>query len=427
MPSKRLPDVLVLGAGPAGMAIASALGKEKLDVEVLSPNGPDEPWPNTYGIWGKEVDQLGLQDLLEYRWKNTVSFFGHGSLEEHHYENKATENFLYYGLFDKKKLHSYWLNECNKSHIKWHEGFAEKIHFQKNKSIVSTSDGKTYSARLVVDATGYDPVFLKLKSCGPLAVQTCYGIVGSFSKPPLKKGQFVLMDYRNDHLNEEQKKEPPTFLYAMDMGNGKYFLEETSLGLVNPLTMENLKKRLEKRLSYRNISITSMQHEELGLFLPMNMPIPNFKQQILGYGGAASMVHPASGYLIGNVLRRAPLVAKAISTAMNDKKLSTYHIARKGWESLWPKELIRKKSIYQFGLEKLMRFDEKLLREFFGSFFKLPKTQWYGFLTDTLSLREIVYAMCIMFIRAPWSVKKGLMIMHGKELKMLLRIVLPNI
>ena len=305
MPSKRLPDVLVLGAGPAGMAIASALGKEKLEVEVLSPNGPDEPWPNTYGIWGKEVDQLGLQDLLEHRWKNTVSFFGHGSLEEHHYENKATEHSLDYGLFDKKKLHSYWLNECNKSLIKWHEGFAEKINFQKQKSTVTTSDGKTYSARLVVDATGYDPVFLKLKSCGPLAVQTCYGIVGSFSKPPLKKGQFVLMDYRNDHLNEEQKKEPPTFLYAMDMGNGKYFLEETSLGLVNPLTMEDLKERLEKRLSYRNISITSMQHEELGLFLPMNMPIPDFKQQVLGYGGAASMVHPASGYLIGNVLRRA--------------------------------------------------------------------------------------------------------------------------
>ena len=315
MSSKRLPDVLVLGAGPAGMAIASALGKEKLDVEVLSPYGPDEPWPNTYGIWGKEVDQLGLQDLLEYRWKNTVSFFGHGSLEEHHFENKATEHFLDYGLFDKKKLHSYWLNECNKSFIKWHEGFAEKINYQKHKSTITTNDGKTYSARLVIDATGYDPVFLKLKSCGPLAVQTCYGIVGSFSKPPLKKGQFVLMDYRNDHLNDEQKKEPPTFLYAMDMGNGKYFLEETSLGLVNPLSMEKLKERLEKRLSYRKLSITSMQHEELGLFLPMNMPIPDFKQQILGYGGAASMVHPASGYLIGNVLRRAPLVAKAISIA----------------------------------------------------------------------------------------------------------------
>ena len=180
-------------------------------------------------------------------------FFGHGALEEQDDENKATEHSLDYGLFDKKKLHNFWLNECNKSFIKWHKGFASKIHYEKYKSTVTTKDGKTYSARLVVDATGYDPVFLKLKSCGPLAVQTCYGIVGNFSKPPLKKGQFVLMDYRNDHLNDEQKKEPPTFLYAMDMGDGKYFLEETSLCLVNPLTMDNLKERLEKRLSYRNI------------------------------------------------------------------------------------------------------------------------------------------------------------------------------
>ena len=167
MSKENMTDVLVLGAGPAGMAIASALGKEKLHVEVLSPNGPDEPWPNTYGIWGKEVDQLGLQDLLEYRWKNTVSFFGHGALEEQDDENKATEHSLDYGLFDKKKLHNYWFNECNKSLIKWHQGFANKIHFEKYKSIVTTKDGKTYSARLVVDATGYDPVFLKLKSCGP--------------------------------------------------------------------------------------------------------------------------------------------------------------------------------------------------------------------------------------------------------------------
>jgi len=48
-------------------------------------------------------------------------------------------------------------------------------------------------------------------------------------------------------------------------------------------------------------------------------------------------------------------------------------------------------------------------------------------LTDTLSLKEIVYAMCVMFIKAPWSVKKGLMIMHGREFKMLLRIIFPNI
>ena len=427
MKNEQLPDVLVLGAGPAGMAIASALGKENLKVDVLSPKGPEEPWPNTYGIWGTEVDQLGLENLLEFRWKNTVSFFGNGSSEEHHHENKPTKHLLDYGLFDKKKLHSYWLNECNDSFINWHEGWANEIKFEKYKSTVTTKEGKVYSARLVIDATGYDPVFLKLRSSEPVAVQTCYGIVGSFSKPPLEKDQFVLMDYRSDHLTESQKKEPPTFLYAMDMGNGKYFLEETQLGLVKPFTMDELKERLEKRLAHRDIEITSKQHEELGLFLPMNMPIPDFRQPILGYGGAASMVHPASGYLLGNVLRRAPLVAKAISKAMTDHKLPTMLIAKKGWESLWSKELIRKKSLYQFGLEKLMRFDEKLLREFFECFFKLPKSQWYGFLTDTLSLKEIVNAMWVMFLRAPWSVKKGLMIMRGREFRMLMRIIFPKI
>ena len=64
MSKENMPDVLVLGAGPAGMAIASALGKEKLDVEVLSPNGPDEPWPNTYGIWGKKLINSGFRIYL---------------------------------------------------------------------------------------------------------------------------------------------------------------------------------------------------------------------------------------------------------------------------------------------------------------------------------------------------------------------------
>ena len=76
---------------------------------------------------------------------------------------------------------------------------------------------------------------------------------------------------------------------------------------------------------------------------------------------------------------------------------------------MWPTELIRKKSLYQFGLEKLMRFDEKLLIEFLESFFQLQKNQLYGFLTDTLSLKEIVNAMWIMFLKAPWSVKNCLL------------------
>ena len=64
MSTRASIDVLVLGAGPGALAIAAALGKENLRIEVLSASNHKEPWPYTYGIWGEEVDELGVEHLL---------------------------------------------------------------------------------------------------------------------------------------------------------------------------------------------------------------------------------------------------------------------------------------------------------------------------------------------------------------------------
>lgn len=69
-------DVLVVGAGPAALAIATALLERGVTVAALALGDPRDPWPNTYGIWGEEVDRLGLADLLGHRWSNTLSWFG---------------------------------------------------------------------------------------------------------------------------------------------------------------------------------------------------------------------------------------------------------------------------------------------------------------------------------------------------------------
>ena len=53
---------------------------------------------------------------------------------------------------------------------------------------------------------------------------------------------------------------------------------------------------------------------------------------------------------------------------MKDQKASSASLAREGWQVLWPSELRRKQAIYKFGLEKLMRFEEELLRGFFVEF-----------------------------------------------------------
>ena len=48
----------------------------------------------------------------------------------------------------------------------------------------------------------------------------------------------------------------------------------------------------------------------------MNPALPDLNQRVLGFGGAASMVHPSSGYLVGGLLRRAPDLAGAIAAGL---------------------------------------------------------------------------------------------------------------
>jgi len=412
-------DVLVLGAGPAALCIAAALCERGVAVQGLAPDDPAAPWANTYGIWGPEVDELGLQQLLGHRWHDTRSYFGD------RLATGAMAHGIDYGLFDKTALQQHWWGGCQNGGVSWHQGRAAAIEHDEAGSVVTTEAGERLRARLVIDASGHHSRFVQRPDEGPVAGQAAYGIVGRFSAPPVDPGQFVLMDYRCDHLSEAERRcAPPTFLYAMDFGDGVFFVEETSLALAPAVPYDVLKDRLLRRLALRGISVEQVQHEEFCLF-PMNLPLPDLHQRVVGFGGSASMVHPASGYMVGSLLRRAPALADAIAAGLQDPLAGGQSLAAQAWRALWPLELQRRHALYRFGLEKLMRFSEPQLRAHFTTFFSLPREQWFGFLTNTLSLPELIAAMVRLFVVAPWSVKAGLMLMHGRELQLALRMLRP--
>ena len=426
-------DVLVVGAGPAALAIAAALLEQGLTVEALAAADPEAPWANTYGIWGPEVDAQGLEALLGHRWSDTRSDFGaalnpaaveNGAVAPGSGDPGAVAHAVDYGLFDKTRLQQHWLDQCRAGGLRWHRGLAAAIRHGALQSTVTTHEGLELSARLVVDASGHQPVFVERPDDGPVAGQAAYGVVGTFSAPPVQPGQFVLMDYRCDHLTPEERLEPPTFLYAMDLGGGVFFVEETSLALAPPVPYDTLKERLLRRLAQRGVQVLEVQHEEFCLF-PMNLPLPDLGQQVVGFGGAASMVHPASGYMVGSLLRRAPELAAAIAAGLRTPGLDSASVARLAWAALWPLELRRKHALYRFGLEKLMRFPEAQLRAFFANFFAMPTAQWYGFLTNTLPLPQLIAAMLRLFVTAPWGVRWGLLEPRGRELALLGRLLWP--
>jgi lycopene cyclase-like protein len=408
----------VIGAGPAALAIADALCDRGVSVAALAPADPTAPWANTYGIWADEVDALGLAHLLAHRWSDTVSFFGPGGPEG----SEPVRHGRDYGLFDKGALQRHWLERLERGGLRWHRGEAAAIEHNAEASVVRTAAGEAIAAALVVDASGHQPVFVRRRDDGPVAGQAAYGIVGRFSVPPIEPGRFVFMDYRANHLSEaERRSEPPTFLYAMDLGEGVFFVEETSLALAPAVPFSLLKQRLHRRLAQRGVAVVEVLHEELCLF-PMNPALPDLAQRVVGFGGAAAMVHPASGYLVGGLLRRAPDLADAIAAALAGG-LRGENLARAAWQGLWPAPLRWKHAFFRFGLEKLMRFDEARLNHHFASFFALPPAQWYGFLTNTLSPPELLAAMVRLYGLAPWDVRWGLMALQGREPALLAKML----
>jgi len=392
-------DVLIVGAGPAGLALAAALGDQGLRVGGLTPDDPVATWVNMFGIWRDELELPGLSPAwLGHQWQDCTVYAN----------GREIPLQRTYGLLDNRKLQTHFLDRNDRAGIQWQRGLAGTISHTAVHSQVVLQDGRTLTARLVVDASGHQPVFVRRPPKPDVAMQAAYGILGHFSRPPVRPGQMVLMDYRSGHLSAADKGAPPTFLYAMDLGDGRYFVEETSLAHYPALSYELLQRRLQQRLAYYDIRVTEVQHVEHCLF-PMNLPLPYLDQPVMGYGGAASLVHPASGYQVGAALRYAPEVAQAIARALSAPGVSPGIAAQAAWRALWPTDRIRRRNIYLFGLDTLLRFDDAQIQRFFAAFFDLPRSQWGGYLSNSLGTSNLLQAMWRLFQQSPNQVRGSLL------------------
>lgn len=410
MTHSPIADALVVGAGPAGLAIAAALCDAGLRVAVLSPDPPDSPWRNTYGIWRDELEPLGLAGMLGHQWDDCTVYAG----------GRELSLGRVYGLLDNERLQQHLLERCERGGAEWRVGAAAAVEHTPAESRVTTRAGEVHRARLVVDASGHKPALLQRPARRPVAFQAAYGIVGTFARPPVRAGQLVLMDYRDEHLAPAERRGPPTFLYAMDLGGGEYFVEETSLAAAPPVSLKLLEQRLHRRLAARGAEAREVRHIERCLF-PMNAPLPHLGQPLLGYGGAAGMVHPASGYQVGAALRHARPVAQAVARALGSERSTPAEAARAGWQALWPPERRRRRSLYLFGLASLLRMDQAQLGAFFGAFFQLPPALWAGYLSDTLATPALLATMLRLFARAPLGVRATLIATAGRERQLLWR------
>lgn len=279
------------------------------------------------------------------------------------------------------------------------------VHDESGSTVLLESKDHTtvtqVRTKLVVDCTGHESrIVLKddrIKSTPP-GYQIAYGClvkVDETSMPninyvgPYDKKAMTLFDYRTDHYlpnsNELAKAEyAPTFMYAMPLGDtsNRIFFEETSLVARPAVSFMECKERCMTRLTHLGITVIDIEEEEY-CYIPMGGPLPAKDQRVIGFGGAAAMVHPSTGYHLCRAMMGAGAVAKVIRDELGNAEVKGWNpdrAAARAYNAIWSPSNIAQRNFAVFGGEYLMKQNVVGLRGFFGGFFKLPLSMWGGFL-----------------------------------------------
>lgn len=415
-------DVLVLGSGPAGRAIASLLSSPKVGMKVsLADTNWDKEWVPNYGVWTNEWDAIleayqsfGVRleggkegGCIDWEWKVTDCFFG-GSHDIPTTQRERLDRP--YKRVDKDALRDALSNGSytvlDAKHISqaintnMYSPSGSLVHDETGTTIqLEQSNGKeiTVRTKLLVDTTGHETKLVLRDTREPYSApgfQIAYGClvevdetdVADKSKVgPYAKEAMTLFDYRTDHFDDKGEMtmskavKAPTFMYAMPLGDNQIFFEETSLVARPGVSLQECKDRCATRLEYHGIKVTKVLEEEF-CYIPMGGALPVKDQRIMGLGGAAVMVHPSTGYHLCRCMMGATAMAAAIQKEMSVAEPNLDKVAASAYHALWTPENIRQRNFAVFGGEFLMKQDVVGLRGFFDGFFKLPLPLWGGFL-----------------------------------------------
>ncbi|MHA0038689.1 lycopene cyclase family protein [Deinococcus sp. PESE-13] len=375
-------DVLVIGGGPSGTALSAELAARGLDVQQLAPH-PPRPFPATYGAWLGDLPAWA-RGCAEQVWTDVRAYTG----------PQPTSLGQPYALLDNAALLRTLRGRADWT---WVEGAA--LHAERRGAgwIVYGVGGEHWQTRLVVDASGHGALVSPVRFPGGAALQTAYGLVARFRRPPVTPGSMVWMDYRTPA--PELKRGEATFLYAMHLGGDRYFVEETSLIARPAPTRAELRRRLLARLSAQGTPPHATESEEWVAF-PMNAQAPA-PGGVLAYGAAAGRVHPVSGFQVAGALSDAPGVAAAIADAL----CHGGDAAAAGWAALWSPERRAAREVHLLGVGALLGLERAELPHFFGTFFGLPREQWARFLHPDTDAGTLARTMLRVFAQTGGRVR----------------------
>lgn len=407
-PEEDLPaDVLVAGAGPAGLAVAAELAVRGLSVVVVDPH-PDRAWTATHCGWEDElarspgfdpvrsvrvrhravvVDVRGRQRALDRVYVQLDAAGARAALHRRASSGSGTLHQLTGRLGDP---------HADADHV--------------TAVLTRGPDTRTVRARVVLDATGAGGVLTgdRRPAADATIWQWAVGTVARFTEPPVDAGGAVFMDWRQHRGGVDDPRVPGSFGYVLDRGDGTHLVEETVLaGPRVKGVMRVLRSRLAARLAASDWRTDEVCGEEL-VAIPLDVGPRRSRGGVVPVGVAGGLVHPATGYSVTAALRTAPAVADAVAAAMT-AGLAPEAVAAAGSAALWPRTAVLGQSVLARGMRTTLGQDPAATAAFFATFFELPTRTWAGYLAQPVDTAGVLAAMSRLWLALPASGSARLM------------------
>lgn len=100
--------------------------------------------------------------------------------------------------------------------------------------------------------------------------------------------------------------------------------------------------------------------------------------------------------------------AGAPNGAHNEQEAA--EMTSKIWKAIWPKERLRQREFFTFGMDVLLKLDLAETRQFFAAFFDLSDFHWQGFLSSRLSFPQLMTFGLALFANSSNQARANLVI-----------------
>lgn len=383
-------DVVVIGDGPAGSALAAALHRLGVDVVLI---GPDEVWSATYTTWADDIEHLELLQGMNpwaHRFDHiAVRFGGRRQIERA------------YGVVE---------NEALRTHL--------RVGVRHVSGTVIDLD---HIEAQVIDATGWPGRFAGAGGT-PVSVawQTAFGVV--LDRPPAGPlGEPTMMDFSDPGAAVEHRPSVPTFAYSLPVADG-WLVEETVLTADPAVQPEALRPVLAARLGLSVDEMLARAVATESVAIPMGAPVPARNSPgPISFGAAAGMIHPATGYSIASALRAAGPVAEEIRSQLATADGERTFDGEAVQSAVWSDSARRTRQLHDYGHDVLLRLDREGVQQFFDAFFDLPIEAWSPYMRIDTPPARLAGVMARMFARAPWRLRGRLMMGDPRRFIRILR------